>query len=275
MSWRRIRNREDELERELRSHLDLEAEELAEDGVPAQESRHAANRALGNVPSIKEDVRLMSRWTLVEAIVQELRFAARTLRKSPGFAITAILTLALGIGASTAVFTVVDSVLLKPLAFHDSGRLVACWERLRFFGDGATGPNPRHVEIWRLRSTAFSGLTFFRQLAMGLTFGKEHPRLTAAVVTTPTFFDVLQVRPMLGRTFVAEDGTKGHDNVAVLTYSLWQELFHGDRSALGALIKLGDVPRQIVGVLPPDFHFPSASVLRAFHRGGQAVAAVS
>jgi hypothetical protein len=90
-------------------------------------------------------------WMLWETISQELRYAGRTVRKSPAFAATAILTLALGIGASTAVFTVVDSVLLKPLGFHESGRLVACWERVRFLRDDATGPNPRHVEVWRQR----------------------------------------------------------------------------------------------------------------------------
>src|SRR5258708_15276677 len=106
----------------------------------------------------------------------------RTLRKSPGFAATAILTLALGIGASTAVFTVVDSVLLKPLAFHESGRLVACWERVRFLRDDATGPNPRHVEVWRQRASALSGLVNLRNAAMGLTMCAHHPRLTSAAV---------------------------------------------------------------------------------------------
>src|SRR6516225_6633173 len=144
--------------------------------------------------------------TLWEDILHEFRYAARTLRKSPGFAATAILTLALGIGASTAVFTVVDSVLLKPLGFHESGRLVACWERVRFLRDDATGPNPRHVEVWRQRATAFSGLTYVHHMTMGLKVGADHPRQVRAVVTIPNFFDVLQTHALLGRTFVAEDG---------------------------------------------------------------------
>jgi len=183
------------------------------------------------------------------------------------------LTLALGIGASTAVFTLVDSVLLKPLSFHESGRLVACWERVRSLRDDSTGPNPRHVEVWRPRATAFSGLTYLQQAAMGLTLGAEHPRLTNAVVTIPNFFDVLRVHALLGRTFFAEDGVQGHDNVAVLTYPLWQDLFHGDPGVIGATIRLGDVSRQIVGVLPANFHFPSGSALRSFRRGGQTVSA--
>jgi predicted permease len=202
-----------------------------------------------------------------ETIFRELRYAARTLRKSPGFATTAIFTLALGIGASTAVFTVVDSVLLKPLSFHESGRLVACWERVRFLRDEATGPNPRHVEVWRQRATAFSGLTWFRHIPMGLTMGNEHPRLATAVVTVPNFFDILQVHALRGRTFLPEDGVKGRDNIAVLTYAMWQELFHGDPAAIGATIRLADVPRQVVGVLPADFRFPGPSVLRSFLKG--------
>ena len=96
---------------------------------------------------------------------------------------------------------------------------MACWERVRFLRDDATGPNPRHVEVWRQRATAFSGLTYLRHIAMGLTLGAEHPRLTSAVVTIPNFFDILQVHALLGRTFVPEDGVQGHDNVAVLTLS--------------------------------------------------------
>src|SRR6266403_1963094 len=197
MRWWRRREREQDLGREIRSDLELEAEEQEANGFSSQDARYAARRAFGNVTWVKEEVRVMWGWTLWETIFRELRYAARTLRKSPGFAATAFLTLALGIGASTAVFTVVDSVLLKPLVFHESGRLVACWERVRSLRDDATGPNPRHVEIWRQRATAFSGLTYLRHLSVGLAAGTEHPHSTAAVVTIPNFFDVLQVRAQL------------------------------------------------------------------------------
>lgn len=262
MLWWRRREREQDLEREIRSDLELEAEEQEADGFSPRDARYAARRAFGNVTWVKEEVRAMWGWTLWETIFRELRYAARTLRKSPGFAATAFLTLALGIGASTAVFTVVDSVLLKPLAFHESGRLVACWEHVRFLGDNAVGPNPRDADVWRQRATAFSGLTFFQNTAMGLTLGAEHPRLTSAVVTLPNLFDILQVHALVGRTFVPEDGAQGHDDVAVVTYPLWQELFHGDRGAIGATIRIGDVSRQVVGVLPASFHFPSGSASR-------------
>jgi predicted permease len=259
------------LDDEFQFHVEQQIAENIAAGMSREEAGYAARRVFGNVTWVKEEVRVMWGWTLWETIFRELRYAARTLRKSPGFATTAFLTLALGIGASTAVFTVVDSVLLKPLAFHESGRLVACWERVRFLRDDATGPNPRHVEVWRQRATAFSGLTYSQYAAMGLTLGAEHPRLTSAVVTIPNLFDILEVHALLGRTFVPEDGFQGHDNVAVLTYPLWQDLFHGDPSAVGATIRLADVSRQVVGVLPANFHFPSGSVLRSFRRADQSV----
>ncbi|MGA7237387.1 MAG: ABC transporter permease [Bryobacteraceae bacterium] len=271
MTWWRRKGREWDLDREIRADLALEAEEQGENGLSSEAAYDAARRAFGNVTSVKEEVRFMWGWTLLETVFQELRYAGRTLGRNPGFATTAILTLALGIGASTAVFTVVDSVLLKPLAYHDAGRLVACWERVRSLKDDAVGPNPRHVEVWRQRATAFSGLTYLRHIAVGLTMGAEHPRQTSAVTAIPNFFDVLQVHALLGRTFVPGDGIQGHDDVAVLTYGLWQDLFHGDPGVIGATVRLGDVPRRVVGVLPADFHFPSGTVLRSFRRGGQTV----
>src|ERR1039457_2209750 len=118
-----------DLDRELRSHLELEAEEQQDAGLNPEQARFAARRALGNITFTKEEVRYMWGWAHWDIFVQDLRYALRTLRKSPGFAATAILTLALGIGASTAVFTVVDSVVLQPLSYRDSGNLVVAWER--------------------------------------------------------------------------------------------------------------------------------------------------
>ena len=205
----------------------------------------------------------MRGWTGWDIFPQDIRYGWRTLRRSPGFAATAILTLALGIGASTAVFTVVDSVILKPLAYRDSGSLVTVWERVWFLSGGPVGPNPRHVDVWQKRATAFSGLTFLRHMAMGLTLGAEHPRLVGTVACLPNLFGVLQVQPLLGRTFIPEDGVKGHDNVAILTYPIWQSLFHGDSSLIGRTIRLDDIPREVIGILPPGFHFPNGNALRS------------
>ncbi len=263
MRWWRRRDREEDLERELRVDLELEAAEQREKGMPAEEAHYAARRALGNIALTKEEVRHMWGWTGWDIFVQDLRYALRTLRRSPGFAATAILTLAVGIGASTAVFTVVDSVVLKPLAYRDSGSLVVAWERVRFLSGEPVGANPKHTDIWRSRATAFSGLTFLRNMAMGLSLGAGHPTVVGAVPSLWNLFDVLQVQPLLGRTFTPEDGTTGRDNVAILTYGLWQSLFQGDRNIIGRSIRLDDIPRQVIGVLPATFHFPNGNALRA------------
>ncbi len=203
-------------------------------------------------------------WTRWEILTRDFRYALRTLRKSPGFAATAILTLALGIGASTAVFTLVDSVILEPLSYRDSGNLVVAWERVHSLSAHPVGPNPRHVDLWEKRSTVFTALTLLGQGASGLTLGTDHPRLVGVVNSSPNLFDVLQVTPLLGRGFVPEEGVKGHDNVAILTYPLWQSLFHGDADVIGKTIRLSDTPRQVVGVLPANFHFPNRNALHPF-----------
>ncbi len=225
-----------------------------------------AQSAFGNTALVKEkeEVREMWGWTRWHILVQDFRHALRTLRKSPGFAMTAVLTLALGIGASTAVFTVVDSVILQPLSYRDSGKLVVAWERLRFLSFDPTGPNPRHADLWQKRATAFSGLTLLREGANGLTLGTEHPRLTGTVTAYTNLLDVLEVTPLLGRGFRPEDGVKGHENVAILTYPLWQSLFHGDPGVIGKAVRLGDTPREVIGVLPADFHFPNRNALPSF-----------
>jgi len=265
MRWWRRRNREQDLERELRSDLELEAEEFRERGLPPEEAERAARRAFGNVVLTKEEVRGMWRWSHWQILMRDLRYATRTLRKSPGYAATAILTLALGIGASTAVFTVVDSVILKPLTYRDSGSLVVAWQRPRFLGFEPTGANVRHVDAWRKRATGFSGITIMRNMSMGLTAdgnSSEHPRLVGVVPSFANLFEVLQVRALLGRTFVEADGVKGRENVAVLSYPLWQSLFHGDAKAIGQKIRLDDSPFEVIGVLPANFHFPNANALR-------------
>ncbi len=201
-------------------------------------------------------------------IIAEIKYAFRNLWKAPGFALTAILTLALGIGASTAVFTVVDSVILKPLSYRDSGNLVVIWERVKFLSTRSsnpyTGPNPRHEAVWKERSTSFSDLCLLGTGTRGVSIGVDHPHLVGSIRAQPSFLNVLQVNPFLGRNFVPSDAVKGHDQVAILAYSLWQSMFHGDQNAIGKSIRLGGVPYTVIGVLPKNFQFPKRSVLNSF-----------
>jgi len=261
----RRRQRELDLERELRSDLELEADEQREQGLSPEEARYAARRALGNASLLKEDVRQAWGWTRWETLLQDFGYALRTLRKSPAFTLTALLTLALGIGASTAVFTVVDSIVLEPLAYRDGGQLVVAWEHVKFMSPDPTGPNVRHADIWQKRMTSLSGLALIRHGAAGLAMGTEHPQLIGTVTAYVNLFDVLQVTPLLGRTFLPEDGTEGRDRVAILTYPLWQSVFQGDPNVIGRTIRVADTPREVIGVLPAGFHFPNKNALRAYH----------
>lgn len=264
MNWRNRTAREQDLDRELQTHLQAEAEEREERGTASEEAGYAARRAFGNLAATKEEVRRMWGWSTWEIFLAEIRYALRNIRKSPGFALTVVLTLALGIAASTVVFTLVDSVLLKPLTYRDSGKLVVAWEHIRFMGGDAVGPNPRHVNVWGSQATAFSGFTVFRHAQMGLSTGGDRPRLAGTVLCLPNLFDVLQVQPLLGRTFQPQDGVRGRDNVAVLTYSSWQRLFHADRGVIGRTVRIDENPVEVIGVLPPDFHFPTANAVRSF-----------
>jgi predicted permease len=193
----------------------------------------------------------------------DIRYALRQLRKSPGFTLTAILTLALGIGATTALFSVVDGVLLKPLAYRDSGRLVAIWERVRFLEKFAPylGPNARHEDIWRRQADDFSDITMLQQNSVGVSLAQDHPRYVGRVLAQPNLLNVLGIQPALGRNFLPEESTAGHDKVAILSWRLWQSLYHGDPSALGKSIQVAGSPAQIVGILPPSFYFPKPNEL--------------
>ncbi len=186
------------------------------------------------------------------------------MRKNPGFAAVVVLTLTLAIGASTAVFTLVDSVLLKPLSFRESGQLVVAWEHVRFMGGDPVGPNPKHVEEWRKRTSAFTAFASFLRWQTAFTSGPDRPRLTGSVLCSPNLFDVLEAQPLLGRLFQPRDGVKGHDNVAVLSYPGWRTLFDSDPRVIGRTIRVDDNPVEIIGVLPPDFHFPAPNALQAF-----------
>jgi predicted permease len=201
----------------------------------------------------------------MHSLLQDLRYGLRQLRKSPSFTLTAILTLAFGIGATTALFSVVDGVLLKPLAYRDSGRLVVIWERVRFLEQlwPYTGANPRHEDIWRRQSTAFADVTLLQQASAGVGLSSDHPRLVGRILAQPNLLDILGVQPAQGRNFLPEETVKGHEKVAIISHRLWQTLFNGDTNVIGRSIQITGTPYQIVGILPQSFYFPKANELAA------------
>ena len=200
----------------------------------------------------------------MHSILQDLRYGLRQLYKSPTFTFTAILTLAFGIGATTALFSVVDGVLLKPLAYRDSGRLVVIWEKVRFLEKlfPYTGANARHEDIWSRQSTAFSDMTLLKQASTGVSLGaSDHPRLVGRIIAQPNLLDILGVQPTLGRNFLPEEAVKGHENVAIISWHLSQTLFNGDTGVIGKSVLINGTPNQVVGVLPQNFYFPKSNEL--------------
>jgi predicted permease len=195
----------------------------------------------------------------MQNFLQDLRFSARTLRKSPGFAVTAILTLALGIGAVTSIFSVVDSVLLKPFAFASPDRLVMLHEYLPELESSPLPDNPNHFLNWQTNTKTLAGVSLMNNNASSISVGTDHPELVSGLSVEPNFFDVLGVHPILGRGFLPIEGNEGHDKVVVLSWSAWQRYFHGDPGAIGQTLRSGGNPETVIGVLPKDFSFPRVS----------------
>ncbi|MGA8530547.1 MAG: ABC transporter permease [Acidobacteriaceae bacterium] len=199
--------------------------------------------------------------------VHDLRFSARTLRKTPGFTLTAVLTLALGIGAVTAIFSVVDSVLLKPFVFPDPGQLVILRETDNGFAtataSGESVPdNPRQFFNWQANARTLSGAAIFQSGGYSVSSGTDHPEILDGLRISSNFFSVLGVQPVLGRAFLAAETTKGHDNEVILSWGAFERYFHGNPDAIGQTLRSGGVPQTVVGVLPRGFQFPSITPIR-------------
>jgi predicted permease len=192
----------------------------------------------------------------MQTLLQDLRFSIRTLRKSPGFALTAILTLALGIGSVTSVFSVVNSVLLKPFAFPHPERLVILRETARELNYAPSPDNYKHYLNWKANSKTLADAAIFRNNTFSVSTGTDHPRIVGGLNISSEFFSVLGVEPALGRSFLAAETTEGHDNVVILAWSAWQRYFAGDSSVIGRTLTIGGAPETVVGVLPQGFSFP-------------------
>lgn len=251
----RFRNNrvEAELSREIAAHLALVEEDFRRQGMSEAEAHIAARRACGNPEHTRQLHRNERSILWLEQMLQNIRFSTRQLRKTPGFTIVAVLTLALGIGAVTSVFSVVNGVLLKPFAFRDPGRLVVVREvedetRRQF---SAIPDNYRHFLRLKQANTTLEDAAIYQQAADSLSTTGDHPHMVGTVDSTPNLFRVLGVRPILGRDFADSDAAKGANNVVLLSYEGWQTLFQGNPGVIGQTLTLGLNSRTIIGVLPP------------------------
>ena len=193
----------------------------------------------------------------MNTLLQDIRYACRMLLKQPAFTLTAVAALALGIGANTAIFSVVNAVLLKPLPYSDPGQLVMVWMDYR------VGGNKEDIHSWpnyvdyRDGNTTFAAMAGYTNASLNLT-GTGEPERIVGASTTASFFDVMRVTPLLGRVISPEENTEGNDRVIVLSHGLWQRRFGGDRSIVGRDIQVNGVNRTVIGVMPPEFRFPES-----------------
>jgi putative ABC transport system permease protein len=247
---------EQETDQELRFHLEREIARHVANGMAPEEARRAAMLEFGGVEQYKEDCREARGVNRIESLLADLRYGLRTLRKSPGFTVVSVLTLALGIGANTAIFSMVNALLLHPYNFRNLDSLVRVWED-RGIDEGYDARDIAPADAEDLRSTtgAFEGMTTYSFQAFGLgTEGDVQPIFGCRV--SANFFDVLAVTPAAGRFFSAAEEQPGADQVAILSHGSWQRRFGGDPQLLGKTITLNSRVYTIVGIMPKDFDYP-------------------
>jgi hypothetical protein len=254
--WRRKR----EIAEELEAHLRMATQEFIERGMKPEEARASAIREFGNVPLVEDIATEMWGWLWVDRLLQDLRYAVRQMRRSPGFAATVIGTLALGIGAAAAMFTVVDHVLLRPLPYRDAGRLVAIQEH-GTKDPGRSGAPWLDIEQWMARSRSFSQIAFFDGMP-GRNFLEESNgggmQINAEMVS-PNLFATLGVSPSLGRDFLAEpagSAVSRNADTVILSDAAWKTAYGGDPGILGRNIKINNKSYLVVGVMPPGIEIP-------------------
>jgi putative ABC transport system permease protein len=202
----------------------------------------------------------------MKGLLQDVRYALRQLRKSPGFASVAILTLTLGIGATTAIFSVIDGVLLQPLPFNSPDRLYTLWERNVKMGYEQNPPAAANFRDWRERNRVFEQLAAFDSARKFDLAGNGNPERVDGAAVSPGVFEILGVSPVLGRTFSSDEDQSGHERVILLSYGLWQRRFNRDQSVVGKQITVDGQNFTVVGVMPPAFQFPgdTGTVLNIF-----------
>ena len=249
---------ERELSDELAFHVAMETEKNVREGMSPEEARRAALVSFRGVERYKEEVRAARRTRWLESLGQDVGAAVRMIRRSPGLATVVVLTLGLGIGATTAIFSVVDGVVLSPLPWENPERLVLVREETPR-GMPFSVSEPNYLDF-RAGSESLAELAAYRDAAVSLTSEGKPERLTG-LATTHTLFGVLGARPLLGRTFSeAEDSPGGDARVVVLSHGLWQRRFGGDPSLVGRSIVLDDEAHTVVGVMPADFEFFDAEL---------------
>jgi predicted permease len=243
---------------EIEAHLQLETERLREQGLSEEDAHNAACRAFGNVTHAQEHFYESRRWLWFDYLWHDIRFALRMLRKSPGFTAVAVLTIALGIGATTAIFSVVDATLLHPLPYPQSEQLVRIQDDLPGVGAQDVGlSEPEWQDLQRSGIFEYVSPTWYDD--NNLT-GSSQPTRVSLLIVAPNYFSVLGVKPQLGRAFNPEDHTPGFTLEVVISDGLWKRAFGGDPGILGRSLRMDTDLYHVVGVMPPGYHDPGQTI---------------
>jgi len=252
-----------EIDDEIAFHLAMREEKLRRLGVEPNEARAEARTRFGDQQLVREEcvsidqqhareVRLME-W--LDSVLADLRYAIRTLRRRPAFTLVATLTLAVGIGATTAMFTLVNGILLRPLPYPRSDRIVQLYQAYPEKGLDHWGISQENIAMYRDRSSDFESFAAYRGGRLTLTGGDRAVRLNVALVTAD-FFHVLGVSPARGRPFTRDEDAQGRNDIIILSDGLWHSRFGGRTDLIGSTMELDGQPTRIVGIMPPSFQFP-------------------
>lgn len=239
---------ERQLDDELAAFVENATVEHLRRGLSRKDAERAARLELGGIEAVKDNVRDARAGAMIDIVLRDLRYAARSLRSAPSFTITAVLALALGIGATSAILSVVNGVLLRPLAYADADRLVV------LLHDGRNPVAPANFIDWRAQTHSFTDVAAAEYWTPDVT-GDDDPESIYALRLTGTMFSMLGVSPTLGRTFTVAEAHTGADRVAVIGFGLWQRRFGGDPGVVGKTIALNGQPYSIIGVMPKSFQF--------------------
>jgi predicted permease len=260
--WRRLRSllrksaAERELDAELRYHLERETEQHLAGGMTAEEARYAALRSFGGVERAREECREARGVRMVEELWQDVRYGVRMLRKNPGFTLVAVVTLALGVGANTAIFSVVNAVLLRPLPYADPSRLVTLWGKTASTGADRMPLSYPNFTDYKNQAQAFEHAAAYDTTEATLTSDDNEAESLNGARVSADLFPLLGVGPALGRVFSAEEDRPGGAAVVVLSHDLWQRRFGSDPRIAGRQIMLGERSTKVLGVMPRGFTFP-------------------
>ncbi|MCI0351208.1 MAG: ABC transporter permease [Acidobacteriales bacterium] len=252
----KIKHTERELEREVHLHLEMETEENMRRGMNREEARLTALRSFGGVERFKEECRDVKRNRPLEMLWQDVSYGVRVLHRNPGFMLLAILTLALGIGANTAIFSVVYGVLLRPLPFQHGGQLVVLRQEAPLARNNNLNFSVREIDDYRAQNRTLADLAEHHSMAFTLFGGPEPERIQAAVVSA-NYFELMGITPLLGRTFAPGDEAHGAEAVLILNYQYWQRSQKGDPNIVGRVFRMNDRPHTVIGVLPPLPQYPN------------------